>query len=185
MIWKSDFWSLHNALISKSQNAEKSGKLLFSNCFRDLLSENFHIITKRYDLNPNDTSYKRQWIMFFMAMSDGIVSKKVKGYRKITILMTIDPFKWRQNQTWLSKSQIYDINAFHNSLALIWCIMLGFRPFIWNLYGHFQIVSPERTRPKHSLKKIQFCSPAFWPLLLIKALCSDKWSDFQIIVVFL
>ena len=127
----------------------------------------------------------RQWIMFFMAMSDGIVSKKVKGYRKITILMTIDPFKWRQNQTWLSKSQIYDINAFHNSLELIWCIMLGFRPFIWNLYGHFQIVSPERTRPKHSLKKFQFCSPAFWPLLLTKALCSDKWSDFQIIVVFL
>ena len=54
MIWKSDHWSVNNALISKSgQNAEKSGILLFSNYFRDLLSENVHIMTKRNGLNPN------------------------------------------------------------------------------------------------------------------------------------
>ena len=54
MIWKSDHWSLHNALISKTgRNAEKSGMWLFSNNFRDLLSENVHIITKRNGLTPN------------------------------------------------------------------------------------------------------------------------------------
>ena len=47
IIWKSDHWSLHHALISKSgKNAENSRILLFSNLFRDLLSENVHIITK-------------------------------------------------------------------------------------------------------------------------------------------
>ena len=47
MILKSDHWSLHNALISKSgQNADKSGIWLFSNYFWDLLSENVHIVTK-------------------------------------------------------------------------------------------------------------------------------------------
>ena len=47
MIWKSDHWSVHYALISKSgQNAEKSGIWLFSNYFRYLLSKNVHIMTK-------------------------------------------------------------------------------------------------------------------------------------------
>ena len=54
MIWKSDQWSLHNTLISKSgQNAERSGKWPFSNNFWDLVSENVHIITKRNGLTPN------------------------------------------------------------------------------------------------------------------------------------
>ena len=44
----------YNPLISKNgQNAEKSGIWLLSNYFRDLLSENVHIITKRNGLNPN------------------------------------------------------------------------------------------------------------------------------------
>ena len=52
-IWKSDYWSLHNVLISKSgQNAERLGKWLFSNYFRDLVSENIPIITKLNGLTP-------------------------------------------------------------------------------------------------------------------------------------
>ena len=65
MIWRSDYWSLHNVLISKSdQNAEKSGIWLFSNYFRDLLSENAHIIHYQLNgLNPNMIlSY--QWLYF-------------------------------------------------------------------------------------------------------------------------
>ena len=50
MFWKSNHWYTHNALISKSsQNADKIKNMAFknnSNYFRDLLSENVHIITK-------------------------------------------------------------------------------------------------------------------------------------------
>ena len=43
-IWKSNHWSLHKALISKrGQNTEMSGICLFSNYFRDLLTDNVHI----------------------------------------------------------------------------------------------------------------------------------------------
>ena len=51
MIWKSDYWSLHNVLISKS-GQERLGKWLFSNYFRDLVSENIPIITKLNGLTP-------------------------------------------------------------------------------------------------------------------------------------
>ena len=58
MIWKSDHWSVHNALISKSgQNAKKSGIWLFSNYFWYSLSGNVHIITKMNCLNPNMTPH--------------------------------------------------------------------------------------------------------------------------------
>ena len=113
----------------------------------------------------------------FVTMSDGFVSKKVKGYRKITILMTFNLFKWQPHQTWLSKSEICDINAFHNSLVLIWGIMLGCRPFIFVIIWTF---SDSKSRKLFEKSHIPDFS-AFRPVLLIKALCSDQWSDFQII----
>ena len=110
-----------------------------------------------------------------MTMSDGIVSKKVKGYRKITILMTFDLFKWQPHQTWLSKSEICDINAFHNSLVLIWGIMLGCRPFIFVIIWTFSDSKSQKLFEKSHIPDFS----AFRPVLLIKALCSDQWSNFQ------
>ena len=137
MIWKSDFWSLHNALISKSQNAEKSGKLLFSNCFRDLLSENFHIITKRYDLNPNDTPvnyvfhghewwdrlekgqrlqknyhFDDHWPFQMTAKSNMIIKITIYTYKTWILSVCVSVHVFRSHQ----KSQGHEILA----LGLIW-----------------------------------------------------------------
>ena len=54
MIWKSDHWSLHNALISKSgQNAEKSGMWLFFKLFSVLTIWKCPYNYQMNDLNPN------------------------------------------------------------------------------------------------------------------------------------
>ena len=129
MIWKSDYWSLHNVLNGKSgQNAEKSGIWVFSVLTIWKCPYNYEMNGLKPNIIPHMNAMPVNYGMqlcqicrILMTMSNGIVSKK--GYRKITILMTFDLFKWRPHQTLLSKSQICEINAFHNSLVLIWGIM--------------------------------------------------------------
>ena len=52
------------------------------------------------------------------------------------------PFLRPSHHSWSWKSYICDINVFYNSLALLWGIMLGFRPFIlaiiWTFSGTYE-----------------------------------------------
>ena len=102
-----------------------------------------------------------------------------KGQRSLKwwFFCNLWPFLRRSHHSWSSKSYIFDIHAFHNSLASIWGVMLGFRPFLLVIIWTFSDSKSRNLSGKCHIPDLS----AFLPLLLIKALCSDQWWDFQII----
>ena len=118
-----------------------------------------------------------QTFVISIIMFDFAVIWKGQRSSKWEFFCDLWPFLRRSHHSLSSKSYIFYIHAFQNSLASIWGVMLGFRPFLLVIIWTF---SDSKSRKLFEKSHIPDFS-AFRPVLLIKALCSDQWSDFQII----
>ena len=115
--------------------------------------------------------------MMLIIMFDFAIIWKGQRSSKWSFFCNLWPFLRPFHHSWSWKSHICDINAFHNSLAFIRGIMLGVRPFLLVILWTFSDTKSRKLFEKGHFPDLS----AFWPLLLIKVLCSDHWSDFQII----
>ena len=162
IIWKSDHWSLHHALISKSgQNAENSRILLFFKPFSGLTFWKCSYNYQMNCLNPNmiphiltPLKYGMQLFHIFVILIIIFYFAVIwKGQRssKWWFSVTFDLF-WddpithgRENPTYVI--YMHSIIQWRSYEVSRWGLSHSF----WSLYGHFQIVSR-----KNSLKKAIF-----------------------------